>query len=809
MFKNYLTIAWRQILKNKLYASINILGLVTGLSVYVFGYLLVAYENSHDAFFRNVDRVYTAGSVFSPAAQIGVTQNDGIYTGFGPIIEANVTDIEAVARTVRWEFLVSVEDNHYYEHIKFTDPAFLTIFDFNYLEGDDSALDNPDGVMLSASAAEKFFGPGNVIGRTLELDHNLTLQVTAVIEDLPRNSHLSSSVIGAGDGMHMVAPLAALNRAVEYDLAGNWNNLSSGDLTYMMFPAGTTMDDVQAEMDRMYDDHMLEDRKEFITGLKARKLIDTNTIIWDMVGIPVMESVQILALLVLIVAIVNYTNLATAQSMARAREVGLRKTMGADQQQLLSQFMIESICIVAISMLITLAVLEMIVPLFNEAAGRALTLDYVNILPWLIATTVIVGLVAGGYPAYLITRATPIDALRESRPGTVKGGVFRSVMLGLQFTISIFMLAMVIVVYFQNQKVVESSQLFPRDEILLLQRLNLDEIHERRETLRNELKSIPGISNVTFSSQVPYEQSHSGFGVSLAPGDEEHTSLMQIRMDDLFLETYNIELLAGRNLDLDLTADTVREDVFAANILVNELALEELGFGSPAEALGKVVYDTPDDREPRAYTIVGVVPSQNFQGFHNQIHAMVFLHSEETLRLASIRVTAGTPMHQVMQDIESAWQRVIPEYPMQSEFLNETFDDTFTIFNLTTQVLGGFALIALLLSTIGLFGLAAFMAQNRTREIGIRKVMGANVVQIVRLLIWQFSKPVMWSLLVALPLAYFASNTYLNFFADRIAAPSGIVFGSGVAAVLFAWLIVAIHAIRIAHANPIKALRYE
>ena len=192
-----------------------------------------------------------------------------------------------------------------------------------------------------------------------------------------------------------------------------------------------------------------------------------------------------------------------------------------------------------------------------------------------------------------------------------------------------------------------------------------------------------------------------------------------------------------------------------------------------------------------------------------EAYAMVFLHSEETLRLASIRVTAGTPMHQVMQDIESAWQRVIPEYPMQSEFLNETFDDTFTIFNLTTQVLGGFALIALLLSTIGLFGLAAFMAQNRTREIGIRKVMGANVVQIVRLLIWQFSKPVMWSLLVALPLAYFASNTYLNFFADRIAAPSGIVFGSGVAAVLFAWLIVAIHAIRIAHANPIKALRYE
>ncbi|MEM1144009.1 MAG: FtsX-like permease family protein, partial [Pseudomonadota bacterium] len=297
--------------------------------------------------------------------------------------------------------------------------------------------------------------------------------------------------------------------------------------------------------------------------------------------------------------------------------------------------------------------------------------------------------------------------------------------------------------------------------------------------------------------------------VSLEPGQEELTSLMQVRVDDQFVPTYEIDLVAGRNVDSKLSADVVREGVLAANVLVNEMAARELGFGEPAAALGKIFDDRPEEREPRAYTIVGVLPDQNFQGFHNEIRPMILPQTEEYLRIGSIKVTAGTPMHKVLSDVEAAWLRVVPAYPIQTEFLNDTFGEVFSIFALSTRVLGGFALIALLLSTIGLFGLAAFMAQIKTREIGIRKVMGASVPQIVQLLIWQISRPVMWSLLLALPLAYLASDTYLNFFADRISAPSGIVLGAGVVAVLFAWSIVAVHAVRIAHANPIAALRYE
>ena len=809
MFVNYLVMAWRQLLKNKLYASINILGLVTGLAVYLFGSLLVDYEQSHDQFYKNADRIFTASSIFSPTAGVGVGLNDGVYTAVGPLIQSDVSEIEAVARTVREEYLVSIDDNHYYEQIKFTDPEFLQIFDFEFLHGDARALDDPSGLLLTRSMAEKYFGTASALGRTVLLDHDTTLHVTGVIADLPPNTHFESSLVNASE-FGVIAPLQALNRASGYDLAGNWNNLSMGDMTYMLFPPGTTLEHVQMRLDGVFEAHFPEGMREFIPGMQARSLDQANTILFDAVGMPILESIRILALLVLVVAIVNYTNLATAQSLSRSREVGLRKTMGAGRNQLLGQFLVESVCIAAISMLIALAVLEIGVQLFNEATGRGLYLDYLGILPWLLLTTVVVGLVAGAYPAYLITRATPITALRSSGTSKAGGGLFRNMMLGLQFTISIFMLAMVIVVYFQNERVQESGDMYPRDQIVTLNRLGLETIQERLPTLRNELLKIPGISDVTYSSQVPFEQSNSSFNVSPVQGDASlEFNIMQVRIDEHFLTAYEVPLLAGRDLTSEISADTLTEGVLEQNVLVNELALEKFGFGTPAEAIGKVFYDFPESRAPRAHTIVGVTQNQNFQGFHNEIKPMIFFHQPVGMRVGSVRVQAGTSLSGVLTQIEDTWRTLIPEYPMQSQFLNETFEEVFTVFELMQQVLGGFAGVALLLSTIGLFGLAAFMAEGRTREIGLRKVMGANIPQIVRLLIWQFSKPVLWSLILALPLAYFASNTYLNFFADRISAPAGIVGASGVLAVLFAWAIVAVHAIRIARANPIHALRHE
>ncbi|MEM7219788.1 MAG: FtsX-like permease family protein [Pseudomonadota bacterium] len=812
MFANYLIIAWRQLLKNKLYAAINIIGLVTGLSIYLFGTLLVEYEESHDQFFANAERTFTAASVFSPAAGVGVSMNDGIFTAFGPLIKSDVPEIEAVARTVRREYLVSVDDRQFYEHIRFADPDLLKIFDFDYIVGDAQALDDPAGVLMTEQSANKLFGSTQVLGKTLTLDHDTPLHVAAVIAELPPNTHLMSSLFNAQFPFGLVAPLQALHRAADYELEGNWNNLSMGDMTYMLFPAGSTVDQVQSRLDGVYDAHMPENNRRLVTGLSVRTLGQANTILYDTVGMPILSSLKVLALMVLIVAIVNYTNLATAQSLARTREVGLRKTLGATRKQLLVQFLVESVCVAAISMLIALAVLEIGVQLFNGATGRGLALDYLDILPWLIGTTVLVGLIAGAYPAYLITGATPITALRGSATARTGGGLFRNLMLGLQFTISVFMLAMVIVVYFQNQKVEASGDMYPRSQILTLHRLGLESIRQRQQTLRNELLNVPGVSHVSYSSQIPFEQSQSEFGVGAVQGDTAgEFPLMQIDIDEHFLSAYDIPLLAGRDVSRDIANDTRRDGALELNVIVNETALARLGFGSAAASVGLNFYDFPDPdvRGVRTYTIVGVVPDQNFQGFHNEIKPMVFIMDPEEFRIASVRVEAGYSMIRAVSQIESIWETLVPEYPMQSRFLDETFEDVFFVLRLMQQALAGFSGVALLLSAIGLFGLAAFMAEGRTREIGLRKVMGANISQIVRLLIWQFSRPVMWSLLLALPLAYFASNIYLNFFADRIEAQAPIVAIAGILAVLFAWVIVAVHAIRIARANPIHALRYE
>ena len=809
MIENYFTSAWRQLIKNKLYASINVLGLVVGLAIYVFGTLLVDYEQGHDRFFANYDRIYTAGSVFSPTANIGVSETPGVYTGFKPLIEADAPEIEAIVRIVNREFLVTATNDDYYQDIRFADEQFFDIFDFEFIEGDSSALSEPLGVVLSEATATKFFGEASALGKTLTLDHDVELHVTGVIRNLRRDSHFVSSLIG-GSEFEMMAPLTALNRATEYDLAGNFNNLSSGDLTYILLPEDKGQEWLQGVLDGVYENRFTEDERDFITQLRARPISAANTFIWESIGIPVISSIQLLAFLVLVVAIVNYTNLATAQSLGRAREVGIRKTMGARRHQLLIQFLVEGLLITLVSMFIAMAVIELIIPGFNSVTEKALELDYAATFPWLLMTTLIVGLVAGAYPAYLITKVTPIEALRDKGSSGSGSNKFRAVMLGVQFSIAIFMLALVLVVFFQNKKVEEAGDIYPRSQIIVLQRVGVESIQDRHTTFKNEVLKIPGVELMSYSSDVPYRQNNSSMDAGPVDGDEESSfSLKQLSVDEDFFETYNIPVLAGRNLSRDVTRDILVEGMLELNVVVNELAVEKLGFDpDDPNTIGKTFYDFPDEREARTYHIVGIVPTQNIQGFHNQAKPGVFYLRPQGFGDASIRVQ-GRNLAETLESIEETWDTLIPEYPMQSEFLDATFEDVYEIFRSMNQVLGGFAFVALTLSLIGLFGLAAFMAQSRTREIGIRKVMGANMMQIVRLLILQFSQPVMWALLIALPLSYYAADQYLNFFADRISLPIGIVALAGVVTILFSWAIVAIHAVGVARANPIAALRYE
>lgn len=808
MFWNNVKIALRNIRKNKLFAAINIAGLALGLTIYVFGGLLVNYEKTHDVFFENSSRVFTIGSVAAPGLNVGIDRMNAAWTTIGPIIEAEIQDVEAVARVKNDEYLLTMGAESFYQTIRFADPTFLDIFDFNYLYGDATAIDSPSGLLITESIAIKYFGKTDVIGQAVTFDNEFDFYVAAVVEDVPLNSHFNSTlIIEAPFGI--VAPISALQRMRDWDLAGNWQNLSLGNLTYVMLPNTLDGDWLRTQVDSLYERHVPDENKEVISDFIVYPLSDVNISIWDTIGMPVIEVISLLSLMVLIIACVNYTNLATAQSLGRSREVGMRKTMGASQAQLLTQFLIESLVIAAIAMLFAVALLEIVIPLFNNMANKNVTISYVRSMPWLVLTTVLVGLVAGLYPAWLITRASPIDALRDIARKGKKGGRMRSFMIGAQFAISAFMLAIVTIVYMQNQRVQESSYVFPRAEIYTLERLQVEGIADRLETLKIELEALPNVDSVSFSSQVPYEQNNSRRELSMQAGDKSATFHLQLlQMSPDFLKTYDIPLLAGRNLSRDIARDMYEEDSDTLNILINEMALPLIGAERPVDAINKRFYDLDEDEEDTEFIVVGVVPTQNIVGLFNQEKPWMYIYNPDALRIGSIRITGGNIMDSV-ENIETVWDRVIRDYPMQGRFLDDVFNDVYNVLKYMNVALAGFAFIALALALIGLFGLAAFMAAQRTKEIGVRKVLGASSLQITRLLVWQFSRPVMWALVVALPAAFFASRQYLNFFADRIEAPIPILLVAGAIAVLLAWATVAAHAFRIARSNPVMALRYE
>ncbi len=807
MFWNYFISALRNLRKNKLFAVINIAGLALGLTIYVFGGLLIEYEQTHDGFFNNVNRTYTIGSYPAEGVDVGVDLIGSTFSAVGPIIETELSDVEMVARTIVREFLIKMGAEGFYQNIHFADPELLKIFDFAYVQGDQSALEDPSGIVITESLAIKYFGTTDARGKVVTLDNEFDFTIAAVIRDIPKNSHFSSEILGSS--MQILAPIKALARLRDYDEAGEWDNLSIGNMTYILLPAQLDAAWLDDQLASIYERLVPDEKYDVIAGFFVRPLQDANLIFWDMIGLPVVIAIQVLSLLILVIACVNYTNLATAQSLGRSREVGMRQTMGANKRQLLTQFLVESLTIAAIAMVIAVALLEIIIPLFNNASNKIMAINYLQTLPWLVLTTLLVGLFAGAYPAWLITRTKPLDALRDIARKGKKGSKVRSIMIGTQFAISAFMLCLVTIVFMQNQQVEKSSYAFPRSEVYTLGRLNVEGVQDRLDTLRHELEAQPNIESASFSSQVPFEQNNSTFDVAMQPGDEAGKIRMhQLSMTPEFLKTYDIPLLEGRNLSRDISNDELNDDSEVVNVLVNELTLAKLGIDSPADAINQRIYRISEDSTLRELVIVGVVPTQNIVGLFNTEKPWIFMYQPSWLRIGSVRFTGNDPMQAVAQ-IEEAWKRVIPEYPIQGRFLDEVFNDVYQILEHLNMALAGFALVALSLAMFGLFGLAAFMATQRTREIGVRKVLGANSLQIARLLVWQFSKPVMWALLVALPAAFFASKAYLEFFADRIDTQIIILLVSGLVAVLLAWGTVAGHAIRISRSSPIIALRYE
>lgn len=802
MFWINLKIALRNLRKNKLFCLINIGGLAIGLTIFVFAGVLADYENQKDMFFENSSRIYIAGIIPGRKLSNSSQPVPYNYTALGPIIDSQMADVEATARIMHQRYVLSTGVDGNYENVAFSDPSLTKVFNFEYLYGDQSALSDPYALILTESAAIRLFGESNALDQVVSFNNEESFRVAAVIKDFPKNSSFNDR------GVEIFAPIAALSTLQNFSIEGSWLNISSDNITYILLPEHLNQQWLLPQLETIYANHAPPADRELITGFYAEPLDAKEALM----GVPVYMLVQLPGLLILFLACINYTNLATAQSLNRSREIGMRKTLGASQAQLVWQFLTESILVAGAAMLLAIAIIELLLPLQNNFANQDVQLNYSKTLPWLLTTTLLVGLASGIYPAWLITKTSATDALRDLVDRGKNGISLRTVLIGCQLTVSIFVLALAAIVYMQGQKVEQTSnQNFPLSEIYTLQALDSGEASINLDLLKSELAALPLVESVAFSSSTPYDTNNWNQLVSTEEGNQA-TNFRIIRQEVTpeFFDVYEIPFLAGRNLNENVTNDTFQRDISTTlNVVVTDRILPMIGATTSQEAINSRLYMTADNSVLKEFVIVGVIsmPSFNIVEDANQKQPW-FFNMGPGLDLGSIRFVKGSES-EIAQEIEVVWKKIAPELPIQGRFLRDLFEDSYRDFQLVNLALVVFTCIALFLALIGLFGLAAFIAERRTKEIGVRKALGASTNQIVKLLAWKILTPVKWALLFALPAAFIVSNFFLNFFSDRINPPILILILSGALSVFLAWATIAGQAYRVARAKPITALRYE
>lgn len=809
MWQNYLKLALRHIESNRLFALLNVLGLAIGLSVFMFSVILVDYEATHDTMFSKHPQIYSVGSLFSKASKEPISEYPNVRLAYAPLFEKAIPEALKVVRSIHRERVVTINSSHAYMGIRFVDNGFTDIFDFHYLKGTTNALQNTDGLILTRSEALARFGHLDVLGDKVLVNHQVELTVTAVIEDVPPNSHFNSSLM-PHTGMTSIASIQALVALGDIPFEGEWDSLNPADMTYFLLPENLGREWLQEKVDKVYQRFTSESEKNYIGGLKVRPIIEANPQVWDALGFPVLKTVQLLGLLVLLVSCLNFINMTTAQNLNRTREVGLRKCFGASRQQLLQQYLLESMVIAFLATLIALSFVEMSLPIFNQLTGKSLQLDYLLTIPRVLTLGAVVGLLAGGYPSYVITQCSPIQGIANEPLQGLKGQRFRSFMICIQFTIAIFILALSAIIYFQNAKIQQLVASFPTEDVVVLERVNIPSVQPKSDRLKQALTHINGVEMLSFSDGTPFNELGSTIQVPNSDSQDKTRSFRTVSIDTSFLSLYNIALLAGRNLSPDTVEDIKSSNSTEVNVIVNELVIEQLGISEPIKALGQTFTGIADEKNPKemTYNIVGVMPNQYFLGAHFRLPPIIFLIEPAVHSYISLKLS-DTENKVLLNDIQQAWDVIVDDYPMRLRPLEYYFNLFYRIPKGIVGVLASFTLLATFLALIGLFGLAAFMAKQRTREIGIRKVMGAEKYRIVGILSLQFSQPVFWSILLATPLAYLASDIYLSFYQEPIDYVLPLILLSNLVAIIIAVSVVLIHAVKVANLPPADSLRYE
>jgi putative ABC transport system permease protein len=833
MWRNYLTVGLRSLLKNRVYALINILGLAIGMAACLMILLFVRYEFSYDKWLPNAGNVYQFQSWYKSH---DTGEEDKLQ--MTPFIAGQrlAKDFPQVEKEV---YIFSTEpvfiDKGEARTIKdwvFTDGNLLDVLEFPLLQGSRNSLDQVNAAVLTKSEAIKLFGTDQVLGRTLSVisrGKTWDFRIAGIMADLPKNSQFKSSVIaridihafnadypdgltcwGCQNGwVYVKLRPGADPKAIEAGLqAWEKRNIPDENSGEARYNAG---DDQDFHVVNVRDIHLGEAQRASMTPGNDRKTIATFGII---------------ALLILGMAVVNFTNLATARASQRAREVALRKVLGANRKQLIVQFVGESVLIAMLSMLIALALVELLVGPFSGFLDADIHLSYFGAggiaLP-VVVLVLLVGVLGGLYPAFFLSRFQPASVLKANKssaetPGT---GRLRQALVVGQFAVSIGLIICTGVIYAQTVYARTVDPGYKRDHILQVDELSRYQLIGKTQSIVEATKRVPGVQAVGRTNIGVATQNNNNTGV-LLPGNPRPVNIGIYQIDNGFKDAMGLTLIAGRWFDDSRPMDEIapsyppdlNEEIALSrrggNMVINELAAKRLGVKNPADAVGKTFQVSMFRNEAGLLpaTVIGVVKDSRFRSIREPIDPIMFINTPTGPHGQMIVRFEGDPST-VREGVAKAWKSIATDVPFNATFSEDIIQELYKAEESRAAIFAAFALLAVIVGCLGLFGLAAFTAERRTKEIGIRKVLGARTRDIVRLLVWQFTRPVIIANIIAWPVAWWLMRDWLNKFDDRIALGPTPFLAAGALALVIAIGTIAAHAIKVASANPIRALRYE
>ena len=809
MFRNYLKIAIRSLLKHPLYALINILGLSVGMVCFFFIFLYVKDELSYDRYHANIDRLYRLNFYAKLGEQLAHTA--GTPKPAGPMFKQDIPEIESYCRLRSWGDFVVRYDNQSFkeEKVIFADSTLFRVFSFKLLEGDASAaLTDPNSVVITKTAAEKYFGQEDPLGKVLMFGET-PCKVTGLMEDIPENSHFH---------FDFFRPVSSIN--LEWDESwGNTNYYNYFLLRKGADPAALSQkatDIFVGNFSTILKDYLHVSWEEFReAGNYARveffpvRDIHLHSDLDKEPGVngdvKYVYIFSIIGLFILALACINFMNLATARSAVRAKEVGVRKAVGALRGDLAGQFLSESLAMSAIAMIVAVAGMYLLLPAFNALSGKALELTALlrpGFALSALLTTVLIGFAAGSYPAFFLSSFQLVHILknRTGFPVGKSGGKgFRNGLVVFQFFTTIVLLIGSMVVYRQLRFIQDKKLGFEKENVLVLRDIGL--LDNRLAVFKERMLQNHSVISASASSNIPATIVRNTGTVIKGRNASQENSILSNNwwVDFDFVKTMGLEMAEGRDFSKDIATDSTA-------VLINETFARSLGYPQqPVE--GQEISFVGAHGEVDPHTIVGVVKDFNFTSLRTNIEPVALFRRDQPAFL-SFRFKT-TDLEGLIREFRKTWDEMAPAQPFEYTFLDERFDRLYDAETRVGEIMSVFACIAVFIACIGLLGLATFTVQQRTKEIGVRKVLGASTYGIVSLLSKDFLKLVLVALLLAAPTGYYFMYRWLQDFAYRIEIPWYILALAGVTAVAVTFLTISFQSIRAAWANPVKSLRSE